>query len=70
MVLVAADTCSDCTAVVNAVQVRILFHNGEGDDDDHCSAVDPPSQKFKKIKSKIKGTTQSYQIKITEDMSS
>ena len=49
MVLVAADTCSDCTAVVNAVQVRILFHNGEGDDDDHCSAVDPPSQKFKKI---------------------
>ena len=37
MVLVAADTCSDCTAVVNAVQVRILFHYGEGDDDDHCT---------------------------------
>ena len=34
MVLVAADTCSDCTAVVNAVQARILFHNGEDDDDD------------------------------------
>ena len=40
MVLVAADTCSDCTAVVNAVQARILFYNGvDDDDDDHCSAV-------------------------------